>query len=40
MPLGRWMPLARKVKFTCCGCGLRHTHTYRVRNGKVEVRIT
>lgn len=34
LPLGVWMPIARIVRFTCCRCGLRHTHTYRVRNGK------
>lgn len=40
LPLGAWLPVARVVRFTCCRCQLRHTHTYRVRNGKVEVRIT
>lgn len=40
LTLGSWLPIARVVRFTCCRCKLHHTHTYRVRNGKVEVRIT
>jgi hypothetical protein len=31
--LGRFIPIARKVVFRCCRCGMKHTHVYRVRKG-------
>jgi hypothetical protein len=38
---GRWMRIARRVRWRCCRCGLAHTHHYRVRrNGGLEVKVT
>jgi len=35
---GRWYPIARKIRQTCCDCGLQHRLECRIRKGEIEMR--
>lgn len=33
IPAGRWFPISKKLRQTCCRCGLKHTFRFRIRRG-------
>jgi hypothetical protein len=35
---GKWYPLARKVRHTCCKCGLKHRWEFKMVKGEVYMR--
>lgn len=40
VPMGTWIqPAKRGMSDTCCQCGLEHFVEYRVRQGRVELRV-
>jgi len=37
--LGRWFPIARRIRQRCCRCGLAHTVKFRVRVRELEMMV-
>jgi hypothetical protein len=35
---GRWYPIARKIRQTCCDCGLKHRLEFKIVKGEIWMR--